>query len=336
MFKNRNRAWKKVPTTPEQWEAAAKLMKIRRQTVHKRFDLNSGSKLTKGEYLLLKVLWKTKNTKDISALDLGLYLTTARQLLGDNAEFQAFIQGIDGMKNGDGGEMSNMGAFKIPFSQIKEVLRLLDIPKPKTCTKNDGAGRRIRETHLLEGVNEDLVNMAAISLLTAINLENVNGPAGWSPHRAPFFANFKRATMEAQVDGFFWAGNSTKTSILLEAKAGQRARHEPAVSIQEAAEVVAWLMANPPIKPAANRAFLVSSDGSEWFLSLANYTPVYQEYMLGERNTLPREEFLVMDQYGPWETREIGELRSFLEIMLAIMLRAREEAEEPESASSSS
>lgn len=47
--------------------------------------------------------------------------------------------------------------------------------------------------------------------------------------------------MEAQIDGYF-GGEEEPIKIILEAKAGSRERHEPQVSIQEAAEVVFLLM----------------------------------------------------------------------------------------------
>ncbi|OJJ45685.1 hypothetical protein ASPZODRAFT_17134 [Penicilliopsis zonata CBS 506.65] len=251
------RAFQRVPKTAAEWERAAKAAKIGRRTIHGRRDMHAGSKITQEEFILLKVLSQTGKNYDVSDLGLGSHLETAKQLLAGNPEYQAFLQGLEAIKAGDAGDIGAMGVFKIPFSQIKEVLRLSKVPKRKRHRNPDPqASPKPRETRLHDGINEDSVNSAALSLLTAISLEHVSSPAVWSPHRAPFFANFRRATMEAQVDGYFWVGLSGQTSILLEAKAGARESHEPAVSMQEAAETVAWLMAKPPVGPKSNRAFL--------------------------------------------------------------------------------
>lgn len=91
-------------------------------------------------------------------------------------------------------------------------------------------------------IDEDSVNMSLVAFLIAVASKHPLLHSRWTPHRKPIKAQFGNGTgMEAQIDGYF-GGEEEPIKIILEAKAGSRERHEPQVSIQEAAEVVFLLM----------------------------------------------------------------------------------------------
>ncbi|OJJ48980.1 hypothetical protein ASPZODRAFT_23265 [Penicilliopsis zonata CBS 506.65] len=302
-----SKAFNGIPETWEEWVRAAKKLQVSRKSIHSRKEIASGSKISQEEYLLLKAIWETNEDTDISGLALGSHLASARQSLGQNLPFQAFIRGIRDVAAGNRPNVSEMGIFQIPFTQMQEVLHLSNLSAPKRPGKSDPKAKR--ETRLRHQINEDIVNTAAISLLTAITVGSVEG-AVWSPHRAPLYANFKRASMEAQIDGYLSVGLLSQTSLILEAKARKRAAHEPAVSMQETAEMVAWLMAKPP------------SDGPEWYITEGKYTPEYREHILGERRTLAKDNFLVMKRFGPWRSDRPYKIQELCEVVFALVQRA--------------
>ncbi|OJJ46509.1 hypothetical protein ASPZODRAFT_16269 [Penicilliopsis zonata CBS 506.65] len=211
--------------SPAQKEDAKKAAKRQSTDLEK---LNSGSKITKEELLLLRVLWDTSEPVESLERALEPYLTQARALLGQNAEFLAFLQGLQAVAAGVPANLIGMGAFMVPFKQMENVLRVSGLKETKP---------NANEARLRDSVNEEEVNVAAISLLTAI---------------------------------------------------------EPAVSMQESAE-------------------------------MATYTPVYREYMLGQRATLSPTDFTTMHRYGCWSMERSEEAQRFVELVLAIILRAREE-----------
>jgi hypothetical protein len=89
---------------------------------------------------------------------------------------------------------------------------------------------------------DESVNLSLVAFLIAVAAKHPSLRSRWTPHRRPIKAEFANgAEMEAQVDGYF-AGADGPIRLILEAKSGLREYHEPQVSMQETAEVVALIM----------------------------------------------------------------------------------------------
>jgi hypothetical protein len=97
-------------------------------------------------------------------------------------------------------------------------------------------------------IDEDSVNLGLVAFLIAVASKHPSLRSRWTPHRRPIKAKFGNgAEMEAQVDGYF-GGEEAPITVILEAKSGPRDYHEPQVSMQETAEVVALIMTQD-VKP---------------------------------------------------------------------------------------
>jgi hypothetical protein len=72
--------------------------------------------------------------------------------------------------------------------------------------------------------------------------ENKNaGVAQWTPHQRLFAAGCNPGVaFNAEVDGYSVERNGS-VKVIVEAKRSWQPVHEPAVSMQEATEVIAWL-----------------------------------------------------------------------------------------------
>jgi len=55
-------------------------------------------------------------------------------------------------------------------------------------------------------------------------------------------------------------------------------------------------------------------------LTVATYTSEYVDYVTQEK-TKPAEAFLVMNEYGPYEVQNVGEIESLGRIVLAFALQ---------------
>ncbi|KAJ5237740.1 hypothetical protein N7489_007831 [Penicillium chrysogenum] len=167
-------------------------------------------------------------------------------------------------------------------------------------------------------IDEDSVNLSLVALLIAVAAKHPSLRSRWTPHRRPIKAEFANgAEMEAQVDGYF-AGADGPIRLILEAKSGLREYHEPQVSMQETAEVVALIMTQDvePNRPV----FVISQDGSRLYITAAIFNKTYLSWIKNKRTKLPSDSFLQMNQYGPWVLTNADSMKEFAETALAIML----------------
>ncbi|KAF3028836.1 hypothetical protein E8E15_006617 [Penicillium rubens] len=165
---------------------------------------------------------------------------------------------------------------------------------------------------------DESVNLSLVAFLIAVAAKHPSLRGRWTPHRRPIKAKFANgAEMEAQVDGYF-AGEDGPIRLILEAKSGLREYHEPQVSMQETAEVVALIMTQDvePNRPV----FVISQDGSRLYITAAIFNKTYLSWIKNKRTKLPSDSFLQMNQYGPWVLTNADSMKEFAETALAIML----------------
>jgi hypothetical protein len=218
-----------VPETWSEWATAAKRHGVLRSSIHNRKKLDSGSKITEEQYLLLKLLWDVDRPTRHTAqeLNLGDTFGQARDWLATFQPFQAYLDTIDDDKTTGSSEI---GILEIPQEQQRQVCELLQSPGSKG----------------LQSLNEEIVNSSLLSFLTAICKKHPNFKARWTPQRSSLTAEFRETHMKCLLDGFLASEVTSQTQVIIEAKASRRDRHSPEVFMQEAAELVAALVTGPP------------------------------------------------------------------------------------------
>ncbi|OJJ51111.1 hypothetical protein ASPZODRAFT_127124 [Penicilliopsis zonata CBS 506.65] len=135
-----------------------------------------------------------------------------------------------------------MGVFGVPYTQQFHLVKLLD--------RETGAQKDAKKP-TLDGPNEELVNSALLSFLTAVCFGHPAVKSYWSPRRATLTAKFRKGaeagkpSLSCQVDGFL-VSSAGHTQVLIEAKSRDRCEHEPNVSWQETYEIVSALLTPTP------------------------------------------------------------------------------------------
>ncbi|KAJ5238034.1 hypothetical protein N7489_008125 [Penicillium chrysogenum] len=281
---------KTVLKTWSQWATAARLHGVFRSSIHKRKNLDSGSKIKEEQYLPLKALWDIESPTMRAAQDLNLgdSFGQARDWLATFEPFQAYLDTIaDDQTPGS----SEIGVFEIPREQQRKVCELLQSRRAKG----------------LQSLNEEIVNSSLIS-------------------RASLTAEFREAHMECLLDGFLASEVTSQTEVIIEAKADRRDNHSPEVFMQEAAELVAALVTGPPKGLTKDRCLLISQDGDELYITNAYALDKYIAIMRDrDKNAITKNDFLRIRQWGAWKIDEREEIEDFARLVLAIALQSSAE-----------
>ncbi|RAK98449.1 uncharacterized protein BO80DRAFT_361507 [Aspergillus ibericus CBS 121593] len=169
--------------------------------------------------------------------------------------------------------------------------------------------------------DEQIVNTALLVFLDSITL-HFNLSVGWSLHRMALTAEFTNAKFEARTDGYL-SDHSGDIKAIIEVKPMLRQKKKPQILIQESHQIVAGLLTDfrSPITQRRNKPrLIISQDRQEIYISLAEYNADYITYLLtGEVRNNP---FLVMRQFGPWNTNSSGAMAELGPILLALTLYA--------------
>lgn len=232
------RIYRQVPRSFAQWQDAIQLSG---NTLHPNQQniWGSGSNIKKEEYLLLRVLWSVKRKMDANArTDLGLksQFQKARQWLHRFPPFNAYLQqvlsGKDVPKYDPDTDIDPWGSGVFEVT-AREQHRL--------CLTLGSDDDSVPKSHLERLIDEESVNTSLIVFLTALSTKYPLIKGQWTPHQRFFEVEFKPGVpFNAKVDGYYTRKDGS-LAILVEAKRSFRRVHEPSVSMQEAAEVVAWL-----------------------------------------------------------------------------------------------
>jgi hypothetical protein len=238
----------RVPTTWDLWQRAVE-KSTQDHNPHDQQEWSSASKLRKEEYLVLRCLWTQYEIEDLPEMlrmfDLREYFNKANKWLRKFPPFQAYLQQVTAGLRTDkydpdrpsvGPGPWGTGIFEIPAAEQGRILSALARQRADPRKKS----KRM--------IDEDSVNLGLVAFLIAVASKHPSLRSRWTPHRRPIKAKFGNgAEMEAQVDGYF-GGEEAPITVILEAKSGPRDYHEPQVSMQETAEVVALIMTQD-VKP---------------------------------------------------------------------------------------
>ncbi|KAJ5580132.1 uncharacterized protein N7459_006117 [Penicillium hispanicum] len=291
-----------------EWAAAAKDLDVYYNTISQKEALNSGSEITRQEYLLLKVIWpglRSGTDRELKELRLYQYFQKAEEWLDSYPPYSKYLKSIQEKgivehfhPNKPNSDPFSLGVFELPRTEQLQILKA-------SMTRGK--------------IDEDTVNASFIAFLSAITVRNRDGRCFWTPHRAGLTAKFKKSSIEARLDGYLASRSTSEVRALIEVKPQKRERHEPYVSMQETAEMVSWL------PPSSDRAYLISQNGMCLYLTVAEFGQEWLDYLHGDRRTLPQKDFMKMMHFGAWDIDEASDIDRFAKLILAIVLRVSDE-----------
>jgi hypothetical protein len=240
-------AFRDVPETINLWRAACKKAGVQRQSVNSFVGMCSGSKITQEQYLLLRVI--CPQPKNIAAFNPATYnlaqeSVAAATLLTGLPDFQTFLLSI---------RLNSRvvpGIFAIP--RMNQLLMKPAAPAPAAPAMNNPPARNLRSAAVttggsqqLDNFDEEVVNVCLITYLQALAGAIPTATSEWTPERFVFETRFAKDRYEAQIDGYLRVqGASKKVQAIVEAKRERRRCHRRQLEMQEAAEMVGWIMDN--------------------------------------------------------------------------------------------
>lgn len=120
----------------------------------------------------------------------------------------------------------------------------LDDTESPLASKSPGP-EEIRNLIFRQTKDEQIVNTALVNFLSALTLHA--GLANhWTLHRKSFKASFTNASFEARTDGYLEDKKPDgRVRALVEVKAVPRERKRKSICMQEAAQMVAWIISHP-------------------------------------------------------------------------------------------
>jgi hypothetical protein len=200
----------------------------------------SASKISREQFLLLRVVTKELAKEEFDAEEFGLQnqISQAIQLLNKSEDFKSFLDVIKQRTVG------GSGYFAPIRKQQREILETKTLSRP------------------LEGppvFDETPVNTVLINFLQALQEITPDQEYCWRYSKAQLTAAFtpkekkhgsKRQKKEvrsftAVTDGQLQHAESCRIKVILECKKNPRPACLPEVSMQEAAQVVAWVRQYP-------------------------------------------------------------------------------------------
>ncbi|KAJ9262059.1 hypothetical protein DTO021C3_175 [Paecilomyces variotii] len=303
--------------TERQWNDAIRKAALQNASP-RTLSLRSASRVPIAQFLLLRIIYKSKDADEFDANDWGLstHIATARQHLQYFFEFQAYLQNVAldaGVTQIGQLQGLQLGIFELPREQQRHVQDFSNYLGQRRPTAGSTA------LDVLPKADEETVNFALVDFLQAICLKVPGVYSRWVPTRLQMKANFGRASYIALLDGglSIW-GEPEKVNALVECKANRRIDVLPSVQFQEASQIAAWLMQEyRPASGDTGRIFLVSQNGTEVYLTLGTLDRQYLKYLTRDQHT---SRFLKLHRYGPWHIIDAHDMGALAEIILAFAL----------------
>lgn len=251
MPERRPRTEKFPPADFDTWEAIARKKRVLTKKLHTRTKVESGSKVTELEFVLLHTLWPDTIRRKAAA-ELGLDETVTDQNLqarGNTwieiarnwlANLPAFARYLSAVQQKPHPASADLGKFTPTYNHQYQIQNLLAGDSPQNAS--------------MDGINENIVNIGLVDLLIAICLGHPFFNGVWSPRRAELTFGFTNGPeLVCQLDGFLYSERTGRTQMILEAKAKNRDDHLPNVPRQESYELVTALLNGPPRGLPRNR-----------------------------------------------------------------------------------
>ncbi|EGX88238.1 hypothetical protein CCM_08281 [Cordyceps militaris CM01] len=206
--------------------------------------------------------------------------------------------------------------------------------------------------------DEQIVNFSLIVLLDTLIMMCPAVKGSWSPYRCPFSVRDAGVEIyQARVDGVFRPQHDRPGNMIVEVKPHSRHVNQMDVSMQESAQMAAWIADYPDLesrirtkkekaalgkgketvgKPVARpeqakeedpmppmlkyRRALISQNRRDVYITIGSYDEDYIDYIT---NVCQTKSFLVMDCYGPFSVTDASNMERLCHIMLALCLQGR-------------
>ncbi|KAE8152264.1 hypothetical protein BDV25DRAFT_138079 [Aspergillus avenaceus] len=310
------------PKDQETWQEWIRYYNLDGESLHTFRPLQSASKATVAQFLLCRILHDPKPAaefrRDIELWGLTEHMTRARQLLTvDYSEFDNYLTSISqdsGVTYKGADDTLPLGIFELPRECQRHIHDYGHGYTPRVTS-------HLHTESVVPDADEESVNIALVNLLQAICLKVPGVMSRWVSTRLRLKADFRdNNSFLALVDGALsiW-GEPEKLYALIECKARELGIGLTKVLVQQALEIVAWLMQKTrPACALPGRILLVSQDRHEIFLTVGTLDRHYLSFLQGKPAP---ERFLKLTVYGPWDTKVALQMAYLAEVILAFTLR---------------
>jgi hypothetical protein len=229
--------FKEVPADKADWDKFVAAANLQGRTINTFTGMQSASKITQEQFLLLKVFWPDrKDALQFNPATYGLLqkFTQAGNVLAGFLDFQSFLRSI----------RANAAVTKL---QPNDPMDLGVFELVRQCQRDIGSYTR-KVPQIAPGpqvnlsiprkLDEEVVNMGLVLLLNALAIKIPNVSTTCSPERAALSARFMQDEYEARTDGVLLH----RDRAILEVKPRHRDKLRPHIQMQESAEMVAWIV----------------------------------------------------------------------------------------------
>ncbi|OJD21719.1 hypothetical protein ACJ73_06943 [Blastomyces percursus] len=229
----------KLPSSPHEWQDLAKRNGLIGSTIHTA-HLNSASMIEEDQYLLFRVLWKIHPIQQFDWKQTPFRNQHLHWLIISSFRPQA-------LETKHGHLMLQSLLFHIVLAarrqSWKELKEELDDTESPLAPISPGP-EEIQNLIYRQTKDEQIVNTALINFLSALTL-NAGLPDHWTLHRKSYKAYFTHASFEACTDGYLEDTKpGGKVRALIEVKAVPRERKRQMICMQEAAQMVVWILSH--------------------------------------------------------------------------------------------
>ncbi|RAH84553.1 hypothetical protein BO86DRAFT_441325 [Aspergillus japonicus CBS 114.51] len=307
--------------------------KLSGKSLHDLIKMRSGSKVLKKQFVLFRSVWINSvppedSLAKMTRYDLGGALEQAFNLVDGSQEVERYLAllrhphlvpdlgEVDPQWAGSWMPVLRFHATCVAFSRKKDDTRV--VPKD--------TARHLTEAGLPDDDedptgDESIVNTALVLFLNAAASLVRSSQCEFTMVRVPFTAKFNHATFRALTDGALWVRSTEAIRGIIEVKKAQRSKIGARVTMQEAAELVGWIMNSQPWEEAfSGYKCLICEDGDEVWLSFAKPTETYAAYL--RDGTVDEDALLIVERYGPYVVDQEEDMRTLLYTVVAIYLRA--------------
>ncbi|KAJ5302194.1 hypothetical protein N7508_007057 [Penicillium antarcticum] len=254
-----------IPADEEDWEQLVRTGHLQSTTISTLAAdlLGSGSEASNKQYLMLHTASPGVRLPELLFEHHARYGIANEMAQGSQAileaseEFSHFLEIIEtgqSMDNVREGKALWPGSFAVPrllqqqtvtVDGVPDYVRVAQFENKASMTAGPRSDSRL---HLLPDAEDEIVpNAAAITLFSQL-IHMIPCDLEWVMNRAHFTARFGQGSFSAQTDGSLRHKDPSKklTFAILEVKSRLRKKRPSSILIQEACEVVGWLMDQSP------------------------------------------------------------------------------------------
>ncbi|OJJ30297.1 hypothetical protein ASPWEDRAFT_32489 [Aspergillus wentii DTO 134E9] len=335
----------RLPAIEEDWFKLVQEHGLKKKTVHSPDIMQTGSKITVQQFLVLRSLWpKRKGIDEIRLPE--VHYSKAKDRLRDYGRFEAYLSQIENKRSDQElAEWEGLGEFAPVRDWQLDIERTdEDDESSKILTLNHGSTESelswedSKEEFSFEASNpERVIRVALITYLKVIQIFNPDTQINWIVAGNIFTTKFDSAYMVARTDGHLCSRDSKEVLAITNTKPRVRDRADPSAYMQESALMAGWILHDEEHSrevPLSSR-LLVSQNRNEIFLTFASYSPEYVKYLMMKdhskgpgllkyfkQNRSKDPGFLTMQEYGPWDIYNHVHMRHLSKVLMAFNLEA--------------